>query len=363
VGSRPTPPRALLGALTLLAALLLALPASAAACGSEAPPAITNATVTPSTLPWEGGTIRIEADVESDCGVNVVLEISSSDGGYFPSEMGVTEETVNDNPRTYRSEFGAPANYSESPVYYQVTIRATDVEGGGDEVFPGETEVAGAPPFDEPPAISNATVKPLRIGSSGGGVTISADITDNRGVYYAWAAVMLPDETIKDVPLHPVSSSHFEGFFKAPANPGVTPQQYSAVVYAEDESALRGYEEAGTFTVSPLTGLLNAWTTEGSYFGKVTLGTTATRTVVVHNNGGPKTQPIKASITTSGAPFSIRWATDGKYDFTIAPGETIGFTVDFVPTTRGFITGSAIVSRPDGAQPNVSVNLSGVGVP
>jgi hypothetical protein len=355
--------RGIVLALSVLAALLLALPATAAACGSEAPPVITNATVTPSTLPWEGGTIRIEADVESDCGVNVALEISSSDGGYFPSEMGVTEETVNDNPRTYRSEFGAHANYSESPVYYQVTIRATDVEGGGGEVFPGETEVAGAPPFDEPPAISNAAVKPLRVGSSGGGVKISADITDNRGVSYAWAAVMLPDETIKDVTLNPVSSSHFEGFFKAPANTGATPQQYSVVVYAEDESALRDYEEAGTFTVSPLTGLLNAWTTEGSYFGKVTVGTTATRTVVVHNNGGPKTQPVKASITTSGSPFSIRWATDGKYDFTIAPGETIGFTVDFVPTTRGFVTGSAIVSRSDGAQPNVSVNLSGVGVP
>jgi len=364
VGSRPIPHRALLAALTLAAALLQAVPATAAACGSEDPPVITNATVTPSSLPWEGGTIRVEADVtEPGCGVQVQLEISSSDGGFYPSEMGATEETVNDNPRTYRSEFGAPANYSESPVYYQVTIRATDVEGGGAEDFPGETEVAGAPPFDEPPAISNAAVKPLRVGSSGGRVTISADITDNRGVANAWAAVMLPDETIKDVTLSPVSSTHFEGFFKAPANSGTSPQKYSVVVYAEDESALRDFEEAGTFTVSPLTGLLNAWTTEGSYFGKVALGTTATRTVVVHNNGGPKTQPIAASITTSGAPFSIRWATDGKYDFTLAPGETIGFTVDFVPTSRGFVTGSAIVSRLDAAQPNVSVSLSGVGVP
>jgi hypothetical protein len=357
----PSRRRVVIVTLTVLAALLLAVPAGAAACGSESPPVITNATVTPSTLPWEGGTIRVEADVESDCGVGVQLEISSSAGGYYPSEMGVTEETVNDNPRTYRSEFGAPANYQESPVYYEVTIRATDVEGGGAEDFPGETEVAGAPPFDEPPAISNATVNPPRVGSSGGGVRINADITDNRGVTYAWAAVMLPDETIKDVTLHAVSSNHFEGFFKAPANPGTSPQKYSVVVYAEDESALRAWEEAGSFTVSPLTGLLNAWTTEGSYFGKVALGTTATRTVVVHNNGGPKTQPVKASITTSGAPFSIRWATDGKYDFTIAPGETIGFTVDFVPTSRGFTTGSAIVSRPDTAQPNVSVSLSGVG--
>jgi hypothetical protein len=353
--------RGIVSALTILAILLLAVPATAAACGSEAPPVITNATVTPSTLPWEGGTIRVEVDVESDCGVQVELEISSSDGGYYPSEMLPTEESVNDNPRTYRSEFGAPPNYQESPVYYQTVIRATDVGGGGAEVFPGETEVAGAPPFDEPPAISNATVKPPRVGSSGGGVTISADITDNRGVYYAWAAVMLPDETIKDVRLNPVSSSHFEGFFKAPGNTGATPQQYSVVVYAEDESALRGFEEAGSFTVSPLTGLLNAWTTEGSYFGRITVGASATRTVAVHNNGGPKTQPVEASIGTSGAPFSIQGAIGGKVDFTIAAGETKTFVVAFSPTSTGYKTGSAIISRPDGAQPNVAVNLSGQG--
>jgi hypothetical protein len=354
--------RVVTGTLAVLSALLLAVPATAAACGSEAPPVITNATVTPSTLPWEGGTIRIEADVESDCGVGVQLEISSSNGGYYPSEMLPTEETVNDNPRTYRSEFGAPANYDESPVYYQVTIRATDAEGGGAEDFPGETEVAGAPPFDEPPAISNATVKPLRVGSSGGGVTISADISDNRGVYYAWAAVMLPDETIKDVTLHAVSASHFEGFFKAPGNPGATPQLYTVVVYAEDEAALRNHEEAGSFTVSPLTGLLNAWTTEGSYFGRVAVASTATRTVAVHNNGGPKTQPVEASITTSGAPFSIQGAIGGKVDFTIASGETKTFVVAFSPTSLGYKTGSAIISRPDSAQPNVSVGLSGQGV-
>src|SRR3954447_9838828 len=84
--------------LAVPSALLLAVPATAAACGSESPPVITNATVTPNTLPWEGGTIRVEADVESDCGVQVQLEISSSDGGYYPSEMLPTEETVNDNP-------------------------------------------------------------------------------------------------------------------------------------------------------------------------------------------------------------------------------------------------------------------------
>jgi len=290
-------------------------------------------------------------------------EIASTEGGYYAFEMLPTEETSNDNPRTYRAEFGAPANYQEWPVTYQTTVSARDVEEAfAESVYAGETEVAGLPPFDEAPYVSNATVTPLRVGSSGGRVKISADVSDNRSVNYVFAIVTLPDETQKEVPLDPTSSSHFEGFFKAPANLGTAPQQYSVIVYGEDDAGQRSYETAGPFVVSPRTGLLNAWTTEGSYFGKVVLGTTATRTVVVHNNGGPKTLPIKASITTSGAPFSIRWATDGKYDFTIGPGETIGFTVDFVPLSRGFTTGSAIVSRADALQPDVTVGLSGVGV-
>ena len=349
--------------LTLLAALLLAVPATAAACGEEAPPLITEAKATPSHLPWEGGTIRVEAKVESDCGVTVWGEITSTEGGYYPFEMLPTEETSNDNPRTYRAEFGAPANYQEWEVGYQVTISAMDVEEAfAESAYAGETTVEAAPQFDEAPYVSNATVTPLRVGSSGGRVKISADVSDNRSVNYVFAMVVFPDETQKEVALNPTSSSHFEGSFKAPANLGTSPQQYSVIVYGEDDAGQQSWESAGSFVVSPRTGLLNAWTTEGSYFGKVVLGTTATRTVVVHNNGGPKTLPVEASITTSGAPFSIRGATDGKYDFTIAPGETIGFTVDFVPTSRGFTTGSVIVSRADALQPDVTVGLSGVGV-
>jgi hypothetical protein len=351
--------RVVIAALTVLAALLLAVPAGAAACGESAPPLIKSANVSPSNLPWDGGTIVLTTEVESDCGVEIYAEVDTSGGLQWSFQMLPTEETVNDDLKTYRAEIGAPANYEEEPFTYQFSIRALDAFEGNREMYAGATELAGEPP----PEISSATVKPLRIGSGGGGVTISADITDNLGVTNAWAAVMLPSETIKDVALNRVgSSSHFEGFFKAPANPGATPQQYSVVVYAEDASGLRDWEEAGSFTVSPLTGLLNAWTTEGSYFGRVTVGSTATRTVAVHNNGGPKTQPVKASITTSGAPFSIQGAIGGKVDFTIAAGETKTFSVAFSPTSTGYKTGSAIISRTDGAQPNVAVSLSGQGV-
>lgn len=132
--------------MTLLAALLLAIPATAAACGSEDPPVITNATATPSSLPWEGGTIRVEAEVtEPGCGVGVWLEIISSEGNHYPSQMVSTEETVNDNPRTYRAEFGAPANPGTTAQKYSVGVYAIDEAGQRSSKSVGTVTVAGRP--------------------------------------------------------------------------------------------------------------------------------------------------------------------------------------------------------------------------
>jgi hypothetical protein len=135
-----------LAALTLFAALLLAVPTTAAACGPEAPPVITNAKATPGTLPWEGGTIRVEAEVtEPGCGVGVWLEIVSSEGNHYPSQMLPTEETVNDNPRTYRAEFGAPANPGTAALKYSVTVSAEDQDGQRVSTKAGTVTEAGRP--------------------------------------------------------------------------------------------------------------------------------------------------------------------------------------------------------------------------
>jgi hypothetical protein len=142
----------------------------------------------------------------------------------------------------------------------------------------------------------------------------------------------------------------------------VTPQKYSVIVYAEDDIGQQSWESAGGFTVAPQTGLLNAWTSVGSHFDDVAIGDTATRLVVVRNSGGPKTQPVKASIRTAGWPFVLQGAVGGKIHFTLGPGERRIFAVDFTPGGRGFKVGSAIVSRGDGAQPDISVRLTGQAV-
>jgi centrosomal CEP192-like protein len=248
--------RGIIAALTVLAALLLAVPATAAACGPEAPPVITNAKATPGTLPWEGGTIRVEAEVtEPGCGVVVWLEIVSSDGNHYPSQMLPTEETVNDNPRTYRAEFGAPAN------------------------------------------------------------------------------------------------------------PGTTVQKYSVTIFAEDQDGQRASASAGTVKVAGRPGPLSIEIERTGAFGNVTVGRTATRVVSVHNPSPTGSKWIKASLSVASAPFYLRNAVGGKIDFTIGPGETRRFWLDFKPTAAGPASGSLTLSRPDGAQPPISLGLSGKGVP
>jgi hypothetical protein len=350
-----------LATLALLLALL-AIPAGAAACGEAAPPLIKSAKVSPTSLPYEGGTIHVTAEVETvyDCGVNVWAEVTTTEGLNWSMQLLSTSDP-NLLLQSYEAQIGAPANYQEWAVSYQVRIWVEDAEGGFAETYAGEAEVAGAPQFDEAPYVSNATVTPAKLGTEGGWVTIAADISDNRGVSYAFANIMLPDETLKEVPLEPVSSSHFVGHYKAPPNFDVTAKKYAVTVYGQDDAGQLGLQSAGAFTVAGRSGPLSAVTPNNGYIGNVTVGKTATRAITVHNSGS---KWIKASATLSGpSSFSLRNALAGKIDFTIGPGETRNFRVDFTPATLGPASASVTVARADGTTQNIVLNFTGQGIP
>jgi hypothetical protein len=353
-------------ALALMAALLV-VPASAAACGEEGTedtaPLINWAKTTPATVSFEGGTGVVEVEVEDDCGVQqVYAEIYGPEGFFFTVFQLLPSEIVSTYASVYRGEFQIVPNHQESSVYYGVSISVLDTNGAPANTFAGEIEVEAAPQFDEAPYVSEASLTPPIVGSGGGGVKISASASDNRGLGNVFAVVTYPDETQHDLDLEGISSSRFQGRFIAPANDGVAFEQYSVIVYAEDDIGQRSFESAGTFKVAPKTGKLNAWTNAGSHFGQVPVGGRAVRTVVVRNSGGPKTAPVTASIATSGGPFALVGGEAGKIDFTLGPEETRVFEVEFTPTSPGFKVGSAIVSRADGAQPNIAVQLTGQGV-
>jgi hypothetical protein len=352
--------------LALMATLLVG-PASAAACGEEGGedtgPLINWAKATPANLSYEGGTGVVEVEVEDDCGVQqVYAEIHGPEGFFFTVFQLLPSQIVSTYASVYRGEFQILPNYQESSVDYGVEISVLDTNGAPANAFAGEIQVEGAPQFDEPPIVSDASLTPPIVGSGGGGVKISANASDNRGLGNVFAIVTYPDETQHEVSLEGISSSRFQGRFIAPANEGAEFERYSVIVYAEDDIGQRSYESAGSFKVAPKTGKLNAWTNAGSHFGQIPIGGRAVRTVVVRNSGGPKTAPVTASIATSGGPFALVGGEAGKIDFTLGPGETRVFEVEFTPTSFGFKVGSAILSRADGAQPDIGVQLTGQGV-
>lgn len=350
--------------LALLVTLALALPAIASACiedggGEDRGPLIGAAQITPSSFSYEGGMAVVSGEVEDDCGIQQVrAEVVSTEGLYWAFQL-FPDEVINSNTTLYRGEFLVPPNYQEWPVGYQAVIEAEDTNGSREQAYAGEAEVAALPPFDEAPYVSGASLSPRLLGSAGGQVTIGADASDNRAVSGVFAIVTLPDRSQQEVPLEAVSSSHFEGSFEAPTNLGETPREYSVVVYAQDDIGQESSESAGSFIVSPPTGQLTVRPLTERFFGQVTIGKTATRMVVVHNSGGPKTQPIEASIATSGVPFALRGAAGGKIDFLLGPGKTRVFAIDFAPLSLGLQVGSAIVSRADGAQPDIVRRLTG----
>jgi len=358
--------------LALLAALLLVLPAAASACiedggGEDRAPTIGGGQVTPATLTHEGGTVVLTGEVEDDCGIRSVHGEIVNEGFASFFEMHAVGPGSFVNATLYQGEAQLPPNYLESPVYYSAVMEAEDTNGSIEHAFSGEVEVAAAPAFDEAPYVSNATLSPRTLDSAGGLVTIGADASDNRSVASAFAIVTLPDKSQREVPLEPVSSQHFEGAFLAPANLGAAPEEYSVIVYAEDDIGQTGSESAASFIVaapvapSPSDLVVVQGSTTRS-FGRVKVGHASTRRVVVRNTGRRGTAPIAASITTSGAPFTIQGAAGGKIEIVLEPKETRIFTIEFESVAAGPATGSVVVARADGTQPPVSVSLTGVGV-
>jgi hypothetical protein len=367
LGERAGRCRTTIGSLALLAALLLVLPAAASACiedggGEDRAPAIGGEQVNPATLTYLGGTVVLRGEVEDDCGIRSVHGEVLNEGFASFFEMHPVGPGSFVNATLYQGEAQLPPNDQESPVYYSAVMEAEDTNGSIEHAFSGEIEVAAAPAFDEAPYVSNATLSPRTLGSAGGLVTIGADATDNRSVASVFAIVTLPDKSQREVPLEPTSSQHFEGTFLAPANFGAAPEEYSVVVYAEDDIGQTGSESASGFTVvPPPSGELIVRGPTTKSFGRVKVGHTSTRRVMVRNTGRRGTAPVAASIVTSGAPFSIQGAAGGKVEFVLEPKETRAFTIEFEPVAAGPVTGSAVVVRADGARPSASVSLTGVG--
>ncbi len=355
----------LVALMALVGLLMLAAPALAAAC-EDGGPQITEARLVPTSLPAAGGTGVISTRVADDCGVRRVdAEIRSSNGLFFVDFELLPSDDLNTNNRFYKGEFEIPANFGEEAVSYQGVITTESVEGLLAEEFAGDIEVAGTPPFDEAPYVSEASVTPTVWGGLGGTSRIAMRAEDNRGVADAYAIVTLPNGREREIPLEAIDADVFTGQLTVPGNPGDSPRGYAVAVFAEDDIGQTTGVYAGSVTVEPK-GTPNPGflTLEPGYlrFGSVTLGHAAIRTVVVRDTGKPGSPPVSGVLRSSEPQFVLPGLSEGGVPFTLAAGEQRSFEVDFQPSLTGQQSGRLTLSREDGRQPNTGLSLFGWGI-
>jgi hypothetical protein len=225
---------------------------------------------------------------------------------------------------------------------------------------------------DRAPTIGGEQVSPATLTYEGGTVVLTGEVEDDCGIRSVHGEVV-NEGFASFFEMHPVGPGSFvtatlyQGETQLPPNYQESPVYYFAVMEAEDtngsiEHAFSGEVEVAAPVGSGPSGELFVRRPTTRFFGSVKLGNLSTRRVVVGNKGRPGTAPIAASITISGAPFSIQGAAGGKIEFVLAPKETRTFTIEFEPVTAGPATGSVVVARANRAQPSVSVSLKGVGV-
>ena len=222
-------------------------PAITVAAVPNEEPVVTNASVTPTSLPATGGAVTIRADATDPDGTvsEVHADITSPDGSVTTVTM--TQPSA-DAP--YETSWTAPANTAEAAAEHVVSVAAVDDEGALGSAEAGSVTVEGVPPFDELPDVFDTALTPATLPATGGEVTIGASATDDRAVSEVYAVVTAPGGASSHVPMEPVKSSRYEAVFAVPANVRFAPSAYQVEVVALDDIGQQGSESAGTITVA-----------------------------------------------------------------------------------------------------------------
>lgn len=347
----------------LLAALLLAPHPAAAEVGPEdTPPIISNGVVSPGGLPYTGGQVTIDADVEDDFGVFMAYAQIYGTNGIVESVLLIPSKISETGVATYSGSFNVPPNFTDSPVNYGVEVQASDTNGGTTAELIGDVEVEMQPQFDEAPYVTNPVVAPRELPASGGAVTIRAGANDNRGISEVYAIVTMPAGGTTEVPMEPFSCCDFEGTLTVPPNTGATPQQYSIEIVALDDIGQAGTADAGLVTVAPPSPPTGAFVVEPDSlsFGSVKLGQQAGQSLLVENVGPRSSAPIEGTLTSSGGAFSL--AKGDSVSFRLRPGQSKRYRIVFRPSTLGHQNGSVTILPSSEAEPDIVVPLAGQGV-
>lgn len=331
---------------------LLTTPAAA----QDFPPVITNGHISPGTLPANGGTVIVTADVVDDISVFSVTANAYGPGSFLTAPMHPT-----DDAGTYTGTFDIGPNFNEDPVNHQIEVVAIDGTSGTTTEIVGDVEVLGNPPFDEKPIVWDPSVSPTSLPRSGGPVNLAVSAWDLRGISEAHASITGPAGEVYSVALEAVSADRFTGVFNAPANTSIFPAYYEIEFSAMDDIGQQTIVSGDRVTVAARPAGQLLIKPGARDFGEVKRGRTAQRAIVVKNRGAKGTSPISGLIQTSGPPFFVAGQTNAGVAFSLEPGRSKTYHIRFRPTALGLFTGQVNVVRNDYGQPGLHTPLTGRG--
>lgn len=123
-----------------------------------------------------------------------------------------------------------PHTYSAGGIY---TAELTVTDGQGGSVNQSVQITVGG---DQRPQIAKPTLNLTTLRFPGGELTVSAEVTDDKGLTRVWAVVTKPDQGTEEIALARTSGSTFAGNWTAPANTRTDgqSQMYSIRIYAKD---------------------------------------------------------------------------------------------------------------------------------
>lgn len=229
--------------------LATALSPVSSAQAENSPPVLSEFSLSPSSLGYEGGEVAISVDVEDEDGIGAVsATVHMANGEVLDAPMEVSAHAEN-APTTYSGTVDIPANFTDEPVVHSVEIAATDSLGASAVELMGWIDVDSQPQFDEPPAVSEPSITPSELPSGGGSVMIEATVTDNRSVSEVNAVITDPAGGETPLQLDPISSTRFVGYWAAPENLASDPQVYGVKITAHDDAGLSAQIDGGQFTV------------------------------------------------------------------------------------------------------------------
>ena len=332
--------------------------------GEDNPPEVTDGTVTPGTLPWQGGDIDYAATITDDVGVDQAwVTITGSDGWWTGGDL------THGDGDTWSGSASLPPNGTNEDISYQVVVSAVDTAGQQTDTQIGEPTVQGQPQFNEKPVVSQVDVSPTELGADGGLVTIDAQASDTEGsVSYVDAIIRPSDCAVPcaeevDVPMDAVDFDRFSATWTAPASTSTDTETWTVLVRATDDI---GQEGEGTgpdvhvagqeppapphLTVTP---------------GTVRLGVIPVRTrvhdsFVVTNTG--EAGSVSFTVVDPDRPCRLRGADGGDLDLTLDAGESRTVVVSCRPRETGRFRVAVPVVRQDGEQPGLDVVVRGRGV-